>query len=207
MKTIKLLLVIGIVSILGFSSCAPEKDIKNPDFNPLLFSEDFSSNTVDGDNINLVNWKNFAETGTVKWKQGVFYSDKYAEFSGYQSGETSNIGWLISPSINMDTHENEKIVFQIAQAYVSSSANSLTLWVSTDFDGTNVTAANWEQKSFTLPPLNTATNFDFFDSGVVDLSEYTGNVHIAFKVKSSGTNTSLDGTYEIDNVRIFNQKQ
>jgi hypothetical protein len=48
--------------------------------------------------------------------------------------------------------------------------------------------------------------FDFFSSGLVDLSSYAGKqVYIAFKVKGSGTNTSLDGTYEIDNVRIVNK--
>ena len=49
------------------------------------------------------------------------------------------------------------------------------------------------------------TNFDFFSSGKIDLSSYTGNIYIAFKYKGSGTNTALDGTYEIDNIRIFNE--
>lgn len=206
MNTNKLMLITGMVAVLNLFGCSPESDIKNPDFIPLILSEDFSSNTVDGADLALTNWTNFAETGTVKWKQGVYFSDKYAEFSGYQSGETSNIAWLISPAIDATANTNLKIAFQAAQAYVSSSANSLELLVSTDFDGTNVTSANWEAKTFTLPPLDFDTNFDFFDSGIVDLSGYTGNIHIAFKVKSSGTNTSLDGTYEIDNIRILNQK-
>ncbi len=206
MKTNKLMLIIGMMAVLNLSGCSPESDIKNPDFNPLILSQDFSSNTVDGADLALTNWTNFAETGTVKWKQGVYYSDKYAEFSGYQSGEASNIGWLISPAIDATANPDLKLAFQTAQAYVSSSANSLELLVSTDFDGTNVTAATWETKAFTLAPLDYDTNFDFFNSGIVDLSGYTGTIHIAFKVKSSGTNTSLDGTYEIDNVRLINQK-
>ncbi len=194
-----------ITTVLMLCSCSPEKEIVNPDFSPLLLSEDFASNNLDGADLNIINWTNFAEKGTVKWKQGVFYSDKYAEFSGYLSGEYANVAWLISPAINMDTSENEKIAFQSAQAYVSTYGNSLEFLVSTNFDGTNVTTANWEALPFTLPPLEYDTNFDFFDSGIIDLSSYNGIVHFAFKVKGSGTNTSLDGTYEIDNVRLFQQ--
>ena len=207
-KTIKLLVAFFV--LISFSGCSPEDDIKNPNLDSYQLFEDFVSNTVDGDPINLAGWTNFSETGTVKWEQGIYYSDKYAEFSGYQSGQASNIGWLVSPAINMNTYENEKLAFDVAQAYVSSTANSIDLMVSTDFDGTNVTAATWEVIPFTKPPLNFDTNFDFFSSGLIDLSGYTGNadgnIFLAFRVKSSGTNFSLDGTWEIDNVRIVDKK-
>ena len=207
-KTIKLLVALFV--LVSFTACSPEDDIKNPNLASYKFIEDFVSNSIDGQAINLVGWTNYAETGTVKWKEGIYYSDKYAEFSGYQSGQASNIGWLISPAINMNTYENEKLAFDVAQAYVSSSANSIDLLVSTDFDGTNVITATWETIAFTKPPLNYDTNFDFFSSGLIDLSGYEGNadgnIYLAFKVKSSGTNSSLDGTYEIDNVRIVDKK-
>ncbi len=204
MKTIKL--VFAFFVLVSFAGCSPEDDIKNPSLSSYKFFEDFVSNATDGQAINLAGWTNFAEAGTVKWNQGIYYSDKYAEFTGYQSGQTSNIGWLISPAINMDTYENEKLAFDVAQAYVSSSANSLDLLISQDFDGTNVTAATWQVVPFKKPALSFDTNFDFFSSGLVDLSSYTGNIYIAFKCKSSGTNSSLDGTYEIDNVRIVDKK-
>jgi hypothetical protein len=206
MKTNKLFLLLGFLAILPFTGCSPENDIKNPQAQPFSLYEAFSGNTVDGNVINLAGWNNYAETGTVKWKEGIYYSDKYAEFTAYQSTQASNIGWLISPALNMDLASNEKLAFDVAQAYVSSASNSIELLISTDYDGTNVLTAHWESKTFTKPPLNYDTNFDFFSSGIVDLSTYTGNIYIAFKVKGSGTNTSLDGTYEIDNVRIFNQK-
>jgi hypothetical protein len=60
--------------------------------------------------------------------------------------------------------------------------------------------------NFTKPPLSFDTNFDFFSSGLIDLSAYANqDIYLAFKVKGSGTNTSLDGTYSIDNVRIINK--
>ena len=112
----------------------------------------------------------------------------------------------------MNTYENEKLAFDVAQAYVSSSANSIELLISSNYDGTyeNVTNATWESIPFTKPPLDYDTNFDFFSSGLIDLSGYEGNadgnIYLAFKVKSSGTISSLDGTYEIDNVRIVDKK-
>jgi len=209
MKTNKLLLI-GFFSLIFFIGCSPEDEIKNPKLASYKLYEDFVSNSVDGQAINLAGWTNFAEAGTVKWQQGIYYSDKYAKFSGFQTvvnlRELSNIGWLISPAINMDTYENEKLAFDVAQAYVSSSANSIELLVSSNFDGTNVLSATWKSITFTKPPLNFDTNFDFFSSGLIDLSSYEGNIHLAFKVVSSGTNFSLDGTYEIDNVRIVDKK-
>jgi hypothetical protein len=106
----------------------------------------------------------------------------------------------------MDIMDNETLAFDVAQAYVSSSSNSIDLLVSTNYDGTNVLPANWQPLSFTKPPLDFDTNFDFFSSGLVDLSSYTGSIYLAFRCKGSGTNFSLDGTYELDNIRIFDKK-
>lgn len=201
-KTI--LSLFGILALAAFTACSPEEDIKNPDFQPYKLFEDFTSNSADGAAISLAGWTNFAEAGTVKWNQGIYFSDKYAEFNTFQSGQPTNIGWLVSPKISVDA--TSKLAFDVAQAYVSTPANSIDLLISTDFDGTNVTAANWTVLNFTKPALNFDTNFDFFSSGLIDLSAYADkNVYLAFRVKGSGTNTTLDGTYEIDNVRIINK--
>lgn len=207
MKTNKLLLL-GFIALVSFSGCSPENDIKNSDLTPYTFYEEFLSVTeaTEGQPLDIAGWTNFAEAGTVKWNQGYYSGTKYAEFTSYQSGQPSNIAWLVSPPLNMDASENEKLAFDVAQAYVSSSSNSIDLLVSTNYDGTNVTSATWTPIAFTKPPLNYDTNFDFFSSGKIDLSSYTGTIYLAFKCKGSGTNFSLDGTYEIDNIRIFNEK-
>lgn len=207
MKTVQLLLI-GFITLVSFSGCSPEDDIKNSDLKPFLFYEEFKSvtETTEGQPLDIAGWTNFAEAGTRKWNQGYYNGTKYAEFTSYQSGQATNIAWLISPSINMDANENEKLAFDVAQAYVSSASNSIDLLVSTNYDGTNVTAATWTPIAFTKPVLDYDTNFDFFSSGKVDLSSYTGTIYLAFKCKGSGTNFSLDGTYEIDNIRIFNEK-
>lgn len=208
MKTTIKFLLLGLIVSVAFIGCSPENDIVLPNSTDYKFYEDFASFTEanEGNPIAIEGWTNFAQTGTVKWEEGYYSGTKYAEFTSYQSGQATNIAWLISPAINMDTMEHETLAFDVAQAYVSSSANSIELLVSTDFDGTNVMTANWTALTFKTPALVYETNFDFFSSGLVDLSGYTGNIYIAFRCKGSGTNFSLDGTYELDNIRIFDKK-
>lgn len=201
-------IIIGLLALMPIVSCSPEDDIKIPDSTTFAFYEQFNSFTelTEGNNIDITGWTNFAEVGTVKWGEGYYNGTKYAEFTSFQSGQATNIAWLVSPEINMDVYQNETLAFDVAQAYVSSSSNSIELLVSTNYNGTDVLAATWQPLNFTKPPLDFDTNFDFFSSGLVDLSSYTGNIYLAFRCKGSGTNFSLDGTYELDNIRIFDKK-
>lgn len=199
-------IILSLLALLPFVGCSPENDIKIADSTDYKFYEEFLTNTTDGADLNLAGWTNFAQAGTVKWEEGIYSGTKYAQFTSYQSGQATNIAWLVSPAINMDTMAHETLAFDVAQAYVSSTANSIELLISTDYDGTNVMAANWTPVTFNLPSLAYEDRFKYFSSGLVDLSGYTGNIYLAFRCKGSGTNTSLDGTYELDNIRIFDKK-
>ena len=202
MKTNNFLTILGCIIFLLVTSCSPENDIKNPDFNPLVFSEDFSKGAVDNAVLNLEGWNNIAEVGTAKWKTQIYSGNPYAEFSSFQSGDVVNIGWLVSPVINMDTFEGEILQFQASQSFVSSSANSLELLIATNYNGTNLATANWEPVNANLPTTS-SPYFEFIKSGEIDLSAYKGNINIAFKVKGSGTNNVLDGSYQVDAIRIY----
>jgi hypothetical protein len=202
MKTNNFLTILGCIIFLLTTSCSPEDDIKNPDFNPLVFSEDFSKGAVDNVVLNLEGWNNIAEVGTAKWKTQIYSGNPYAEFSSFQSGDVVNIGWLVSPVINMDTFEGEILQFQASQSFVSSSANSLEVLIATNYTGNNLTTANWEPVNANLPTTS-SPYFEFIKSGEIDLSAYKGNINIAFKVKGSGTNNALDGSYQVDAIRVY----
>lgn len=202
MKTNNFLTILGCIIFLLVISCSPEDDIKNPDLNPLVFSEDFSKGAVDNAVLNLEGWNNIAEVGTAKWKTQIYSGNPYAEFSSFQSGDVVNISWLVSPVINMDSYKGEILQFQASQSFVSSSANSLELLIATNYNGTNLTTANWEPVNANLPTTS-SPYFEFIKSGEIDLSAYKGNINIAFKVKGSGTNTALDGSYQVDAIRIY----
>ena len=202
MKTNKFLCILVCINLLLFTSCSPEDDIKNPNFNPLVFSEDFSKGAVDNAILNLEGWSNIAEVGNAKWKIQIYSGNPYAEFSSFQSGDVINIGWLVSPSINMDINQGERLQFQASQSFVSSSANSLEVLIATDYNGTNLATANWQPVTANLPTASSPF-FIFIKSGEIDLSAYKGNINIAFKVKGSGTNNALDGSYQVDAVRVY----
>lgn len=190
------------IALISLTSCSPEKDIVNPTLTNVILSEDFSVGAIDNTLLTTLGWTNVAETGTTRWKYQIYSSNAYAEFTSYQSPDPICVSWLISPSVDLDKSDNEKLVFESAQSYVSSSANSLEVLIATNFNGTNAATANWQPLSAVLP-TTTSTYFEFIKSGVIDLSGFSGKVNIGFRVKGSGTNTALDGSYQIDNIRIF----
>ena len=205
MKANKLFLLLSMVSLISLTGCSPEDDIQNPNFTPLLFAEDFSVGAVDNTILNTIGWTNVAEIGNAKWKEQIFSGNAYAEFSSFQSGDAVNTAWLISPTINFDASPSEILTFKASQSFVTSSSNSLEVLIATDYNGSNLATANWQTLNATLPTTSSAY-FAFIPSGEIDLSTFTGNATIAFKVKGSGTNTSLDGSYQIDNIKIYNKQ-
>lgn len=190
------------------SACVKDdEDTSLPNYTPVIFGEDFETNAVDNTILATPGWTNFAEVGSMKWKIQEFDSF-YAEFSPFVSSppppgaESVNIGWLISPTITLGTHPNERLVFQSSQSFVSNPANTLEVLISTNFDGTNVTAATWQPLEATFP--TTATEYYLFvNSGEIDLSQYSGKANIAFRYTGSTSNTQLDGSYQVDFVRVI----
>lgn len=203
MKKIALYKFLVIAGLTILSSCSSDSDVENAKVKTTLFAENFSDNT-DGTTLNTAGWTNYAQVGTKKFTEEIYSGNGYAEFTSYQSGQASNIAWLISKGFDMDKQEGEKLVFQAAHAYLTTTENSLELMVSTDYDGNiaNFNQSNWLSLPVTTPiPSNNF--YEYINSGEVDLSNFNGTLHFAFKIKGSGTNTSQDATYQIDNIRLY----
>ncbi|MEZ7505624.1 DUF5689 domain-containing protein [Flavobacterium sp. Arc2] len=168
-----------------------------------FFSQDFQS-VVDKTNLSLPGWANIVQSGTIFWKGTVYSGNGYAEFNTTGAKVLSNIAWLISPKIDMDTHTNEILTFRTAQHHldVDSPLNSLEVLVSSNFDGVNVTKATWTALKVILPKQATPW-YQFVGSGGVDLSSYKGKINIAFKYTGSGKNLALDGAFQVDDVQVF----
>ncbi|RYF37930.1 MAG: hypothetical protein EON97_00320 [Chitinophagaceae bacterium] len=192
-----------LVAALTLASCTGEEDIRLPDYEPLVFGEDFTVTAdLEDTPVTIPGWENIAETGSVKWIYGYYSSNYYAEFTSYQSGEPSNIGWLVTKPVNMDAQDNEKMLFQVCQAYVDNAANTFQVLYTTDYTG-DVATSTWTNLALNNPPLmGYDYRFVYFNQEI-DLSQIEGaNVRFAFKVV--GNTTSLDGTYQMDNLRIVN---
>lgn len=166
-----------------------------------IFAEDFQS-AINNSDLDFPGWTNFAEAGTWVWREKVFSGNGYTEFSTYNSGAPSNIAWLVTPGFDMDAQNNEFLNFKAAQHHLESTDNTLEVFVSTDFNGSDVLGATWISVAANLP---TQANdwYDFIDSGLIDLSSYTGTLYVAFKVVGSGTDQTLDGAYQIDDFSII----
>lgn len=191
------------IASLVFSGCTEDSDVENKRAKQTLFLENFDDNT-DGTNLDTPGWTNYAQIGTRKFTEQIFSDDGYAEFTSFGSGQALNVAWLISPAFNMDEQEGETLVFTSAHAFLTSADNTLELMVSTDYDG-NI--ANFNQASWVNIPVKTPTPlndfYEYVSSGEVDLSGFQGTLHFAFKAKGSGSNTNLDATFQIDNIRLF----
>ncbi|KDN53914.1 DUF5689 domain-containing protein [Flavobacterium seoulense] len=168
-----------------------------------FFIEDFQT-VSDGTNLSLPGWGNIRQAGAIFWKGGITSTNGYAEFAITGTKVASNIVWLISPKIDMDTHTNEKLSFRTAQHHldVDSPLNTLEVYISKNFDGVNINTATWTRLPARIPTQSTPW-YEFIGSGAIDLSAYTGKINIAFKYIGSGTNLALDGAFQVDDVQIY----
>lgn len=134
-------------------------------------SESFDAVTSSSD-FTPIAWINFNEIGSVKWKGHLVSSTyKALKASAYNSGNSNNSMWLISPPIN---YKNSlTLSFKSGFAFWDAGhPNALMAYVSTNFNGSNFSSANWT-------PITSANYAD--GNG----SQYTG----PFGLKASGTIT------------------
>lgn len=188
-----------VTTAVTLTSCVGDDDYVIPTLRPIIFSEDFNEINFN-QNFDYADWTNFAEAGTRLWTEREFNDDGYIQFSSFGSGQASNIGWAITPAINMDENTGEILTFQSASNFVDNPNNKLEVFISTNFDGTNVLAATWTPINARVAD-NTTNNYTYIPSGNIDLSSYTGNIHIAFKV--TGNSTTLDGLFQVDKIKIY----
>ncbi len=144
----------------------------------------------------------YSITGDQTWTWTSYSGDGYAKMSGYSGGNKVNEDWLISPQI--DLTGITKTTFNATQAakYVNGLWDELTFQVSTDFNGSDPTAATWT--TLTLPNMPTGTDWTFVNSGDVDLSAFDGKkIFIGIKYISLATNAA---TWEVTDLAVKGQK-
>ncbi len=166
-----------------------------------IFQENFSSVTVNAA-VALNGWTNVAVQGSTLWQGKQFpvnTGNLFAEMTAYQTNPTQPIveSWLVTPAINLTT--NSILTFETARAF--TPASTLTAYISTNFTG-DVTTATWTQLPATIAQVASG-QYVFVGSGDVDLSAYSGNVHIAFKYLGGDPTGTM--TYRVDNVQVREQ--
>ncbi len=168
-----------------------------------FFTEDFEE-SEHNTTFDFDGWYNIAEAGNWRWTEKVYQENGYVEFSAFNSN-TQNVVWLVTPAFDLDANTNVTAQFETAQHHltVDGDQNKLEVFVVTSFDGSDIVNATKVDitDQVALPTTNTDW-YEFVNSGVINLSAYTGQVHIAFKYTGDGTNADLTGAFQIDNLVV-----
>lgn len=170
-----------------------------------LFMEDFESQR----NNQLIEgngWTNYIETGSEAWEAYSSISTnaslgRSARFKPASSGDDSNIGWLITPAIDLDAQNGETLNFKTSNSLADSSY--MEVLYSLDWDGNEetITTATWGVLTDAYIVKDTDSFVPWFSSGNIDLSCIKGIIHIAFRYVGSGQDT-FDGVYELDAISV-----
>lgn len=197
-----LVLVLNTLSDINFDQdkCIPSEI---DDFSVVL-EEDFQA-AIDNTDLDFPGWTNYSEAGTRVWREKFWEGNGYTEFSPFGSGQASNIGWLVTPGTDLTGLDNIFLNFKSAQHHLDqdSPENALEVFVSTDFDGSDVLGATWEPITAALADSSSDWRV-FMDSGLIDISAYSGQtLYVAFKANGSDTLNDLAGSYMIDDLKIL----
>lgn len=168
------------------------------EIDPVESVSEYFDDAVNYTDIEIDGWTNLNVVGTRKWQGKVFNDDKYAQSTGYNSGLPDMEVWMITPPV-INSNGDKTLSFKSAMAYWEHSQNDpITIYASTDYDGTNFSTAVWTEITANLPTQSSA-NYEWIPSGDISLAGFTGNVAIAFKYKGSDSEST---SIQIDDVVI-----
>ena len=198
-------LILIVIILFQLTSCTKDSDVTYNEAKTTLLAEDFNGATTTPPSLTAAGWVSYAQVGIRNWSQASYKNDGYAQMSSYTppgvtGGSPVNVTWLISPPINMDAQQGEKLNFLSCQnGFVKVNDNSLELFVTTNYDATNFANTNWNRIDFIVPNSETKS-YDYLSSGILDLSSYTGTLRFALKYKGTSSQT---GGYQVDKVRVL----
>lgn len=167
-----------------------ELDMNNDRF--LAYVKNFDDN-------NFGSWTTYNVKGDQKWEissQGS--STPYAVMSGWDgNSHNENEDWLISPSLNLNKYNNERLSFWNASNY---NGPDLEVKYSTNYPGNGEDPTEYDWTDFSGFELSDGS-FSWVESGDIDLSGILSTkVHVAFVYKSTDSESK---TWEVDDIKIL----
>ena len=183
----------GDYMMVGYNfSDDPIQTVQAPDFN-----YDFEADATADPLEKLGNWY-INVTGDKKWKLTNYDKNNYVQYSA-NGAEGKCEAWLVTPEVKI-TGIDKNFAFDVNVAYFN--ADCLSVLISTDFDGKDVSKATWKDVTdkFTIPQDQSYAGLK--TAGTLSLADYDGKtVRVAFKYVGDGKNKKTT-TYQIDNVVI-----
>lgn len=154
----------------------------------------FTNNPITTWNYDTVN-----VSGAQFWQYDP--TNYYMKMTGFAGGaNVENEDWLITPAIDLSSSETPYLNFTHAAKF-GAPATELSVWASTDYDGSNMAAANWVQ--LIVPNYPSGDDWTFVESGNMDLTQYAGQSNVRIGFKYTSTSTSEATTWEIKAVKIY----
>ncbi|MEZ4806811.1 MAG: DUF5689 domain-containing protein [Flavobacteriales bacterium] len=163
--------------------------------------ENFATVVSNVDITNLACWNNAPQVGTRRWRGYSVSGDLCAQATSFQSG-SADITWLISPPVNYSPGMN--LSFRTQRGFGVANHDPFALFISTDYNITNLATANWTPVPCAYATPSTADQV-WVASGSIDLasslpSGYTGSFVIGFRY--SGNSSSQTTNFRVDDVQI-----
>lgn len=164
------------------------------------FYEDFD-NSSSFSYYKQLGWKNTIVMGGLSgWYITSFQGNSYIAVSSYLGEETGGPyeNWLVSPGIELEKLDQKTIEF-VTQAAYQAENSTLEVYVMTGENPKYSTNTKVEANIATPPSSGYSS---WVNSGVIDLSEYTGTIYIGWRYYSEHGGSGGSTTYCIDNVSV-----
>ncbi|MFN8295036.1 MAG: DUF5689 domain-containing protein [Chitinophagales bacterium] len=160
-----------------------------------LISENFNAASTSG-NLSIAGWVNYSTAGSKYW-YATGSSNKNARMSAFGSSDASNVGWLITPSFNLDGSTNENLTFR-SDVFSPAGSTILEILYSTNYSGSGDPTAGGA--TWTL--LGNVPNVDgSWTDNNISLNSLTGTIYIAFRYTGSGASGNTT-QYNLDDVKV-----
>lgn len=138
-------------------------------------------------------------TGAEVWQYDP--TNYYMKMTGFVGGaNVENEDWLITPAIDLSASTVPYLNFTHAAKF-GTPATALSVWASTDYNGSNMATANWIQ--LTVPNYPSGADWIFVESGNMDLTQFAGQSNVRIGFKYTSTSTSDATTWEIKSVKFY----
>lgn len=150
----------------------------------------------------LKGWRTVTASGNKAWTLQTLNGNTFAVCTGYK-GTPGAIGfdaWLITPALDTDNMRHKNLSFTSGVGYTGDGI--LEVYV---MDNADPATANLTRLSPDIP-LPTGSWTEFIPSGSIDLSTFSGIVHIGFRYVA-GTEAPGYTTYRVDDIRIGIKEQ
>lgn len=142
-------------------------------------------------------WTQVQVAGNKSWYIATYQENNYASMTGYK-GTAPFDQYLVSPAVDMAKAEVKNLSFRTQVNGYGSSTTVFEVYVLNDPDPAKATVKTKLSPVIATPPASGYS--EWAQSGVIDLSAFSGTVYIAFRY--AATQDTNYGTWCLDNVAI-----